>query len=74
MPGSLSDGQIVAVAVQTSPDGLVALALTLSGPAPFESRRSIENDPLGACVLRVVETASLSLRLSLTAHATPLTF
>ena len=51
-PGqALSRCQMVRPAVQTSPDGLVALALIRSLPAPLVRRRSTLNEPLGACVV-----------------------
>ena len=65
---------MVALAVQTSPVGLVALALIVSGPAPLASRRSTLNEPLGARVVRVVSTTTVPLRRSSTSQATPLTF
>src|SRR4051794_23699197 len=65
---------MVALAVQTSPLGLVAFALIVSGPAPLASRRSMLKEPLGARVVRDVSTATVPLRLIWTAQLTPLTF
>ncbi len=52
--------------VQTSPVGLVAFALIVSGPAPSVSRRSTLNEPLGA--RRRVVSTTVPLRLSSTSQ------
>jgi hypothetical protein len=65
---------MVRPAVQTSPEGLVALAVILSLPAPLLTRRSTLNEPLGAFVVAFVLTTSRPSRRILTCHFTPLRF
>jgi hypothetical protein len=60
--------------VQTSPLGLVARALIRSLPAPLCRRRFTLNEPLGACVVARVRTATAPSRRIVTFHVTPLRF
>src|SRR3954466_2171938 len=62
------------LAVQLSPDGLVARAEILSLPLPFVSRRLTVKEPLGAVVLALVLTATLPLRRVVTFQVTPFLF
>ena len=66
--------QIVARAVQNSPEGLVARASTVSGPRRFPSTRRTSNEPLGGRVVALVLAATLPLRRSTTFQVTPLRF
>jgi hypothetical protein len=54
------------LAVQTSPDGLVARTAIVSLPLPLARRRSTLNEPLGALVVALVVRARLPLRLIVT--------
>ena len=60
--------------MQVAPLGLFATATIRSLPAEPETTRLSENEPLGACVLIVVDTTTDPLRRSVTRHGTPFRF